>query len=98
MFLNYFSGLVDATIRNGDVMNIRDPRLSGSSIINKLMLLTWLLLAFGTLAAAADVSSPDGRLVLTVDTTPTETNPAVQRLVYKVSFRGKELIEASTLR
>jgi len=63
-----------------------------------LTFLTWLVLAFGAPATAATVSSPDGRLVLTIETIATEGNPVGQRLVYKVSFSGKQLIEASALR
>jgi alpha-glucosidase len=84
--------------RNGDLMIIRNRRLSNPSVFYRLTFLTWLVLAFGARATAANVSSPDGRLVLTIETIATEGNPVAQRLVYKVSFRGKQLIEASALR
>jgi alpha-glucosidase len=79
-------------------MIIRNRRLSNPSVFHKLTFLTWLVLAFGPPATAANVSSPDGRLVLTIETIATDGNPVAQRLVYKVSFRGKQLIEASALR
>jgi len=79
-------------------MIIRNRRLWNRSVFHRLTFLTWLVLAFGAPATAASVSSPDGRLVLTLETIATEGNPVAQRLVYKVSFRGKQLIEASALR
>jgi len=80
------------------VMNIRNRKLSNPSVFHGLTFLTWLILAFGAPATAVNVSSPDGRLVLTIDTIATEKDPVAKRLVYKVSFRGKQLIEASALR
>src|SRR6266576_5950646 len=79
-------------------MTMRNRRLWSPSLFHKLTFLTWLVLAFGAPATAATVSSPDGRLVLTIETIATEGNPVGQRLVYKVSFSGKQLIEASALR
>src|ERR1700731_4566764 len=78
-------------------MTIRNRRLSNRSVFHRLTFLTWLVLAFGAPATAVSVSSPDGRLVLTIETIATEGNPVAQRVVYKVSFRGKQLIEASAL-
>lgn len=47
---------------------------------------------------AATVLSPDGRLLLTIETTTDGTNPPTPHLVYRMSFRGKLLIEPSALR
>ncbi len=71
-------------------MIIRNRRLWNRSVFHRLTFLTWLVLAFGAPATAAIVSSPDGRLVLTIETIATERNPVAQRLVYRVSFRGKQ--------
>jgi alpha-glucosidase len=62
------------------------------------MSLTVLLLALAARAHAATVSSPDGRLLLTVDTASDGTAPSGRHLVYQISFRGKPLIEQSALR
>ena len=56
-----------------------------------------LMLAFGIEAAAATLSSPNGQLVLTIETLSRATDPAAQQLVYELSFRGKPLIEPSAL-
>ena len=47
---------------------------------------------------AATVSSPDGRLTLTIETTTEGTNPPSPHLVYQLSSRGKLLVEPSALR
>jgi alpha-glucosidase len=57
-----------------------------------------LFLALGSSVNAATVSSPDGRLTLTIETTTEETNPPTTHFVYQLSFRGKLLVEPSALR
>jgi len=63
------------------------------------MFLTWLVFAFGAFAAAANVFLAYGQLVLTIGTDRNREKSLLhKRLVYKVSFRGKQLIEESALR
>ena len=57
-----------------------------------------LYLALGSSVNAATVSSPDGRLVLTIDTTTDGATPPTPHLIYQLSFRGKLLVEPSALR
>jgi alpha-glucosidase len=57
-----------------------------------------LLFAFTSHASAATLTSPDGRLVLTIETVATAATPPVDELVYSVTFRGKPLVEHSALR
>ena len=49
-------------------------------------------------ALAETVTSPDGRLALTIETVTTPSNAGSQQLVYRVSFRGAPLVEPSALR
>jgi alpha-glucosidase len=58
----------------------------------------FLLLVLGSSVKATTVSSPDGRLILTIETTAEGTTPPTPHLVYQLAFRGKLLIESSTLR
>src|SRR6266481_1746818 len=78
-------------------MSLREEILTWKSFC-KYGFSIFLFLALGSPANAVTVSSPDGRLVLTIEATTDGTNPPTPRLVYKVSFRGKQLIEASALR
>jgi alpha-glucosidase len=48
--------------------------------------------------SAQTVSSPDGRLALTIAAAPNGATPPASPLTYQVSFRGKPLIEPSALR
>ena len=50
-----------------------------------------LFLALGSSVNAATVASPDGRLILTIETTTEGTNPPTPHLVYQLSFRGELL-------
>ena len=49
-------------------------------------------------ARAETLSSPDGRLVLVIETSANAANPPESQLVYRVTFRGKPLVDKSTLR
>lgn len=74
------------------------------SAMNKhaVILLSYFALGFflfGTsLAAAEEVSSPDGKLKLTIETVPTVADSKTDKLVYRVSYNGKPLLEQSGLR
>ena len=67
-------------------------------VFGRYALLVSLFLAFEARLHAATVSSPDGRLILTIETTTYGTNPPRPHLIYQLSFRGKLLIEPSALR
>ena len=62
------------------------------------MLALCLCLVFGACLRAEEVASPDGRLVLEIATVPATANELTGRLVYKVTFRGKTLVEQSGLK
>ena len=82
-------------------MNIANLLKGGSKwSFHKYAIFISLLLAFGSLLNAATVTSPDGRLILTIETTATADgkNASTPHLVYQLSFRGKLLIESSALR
>ena len=49
-------------------------------------------------ARAETLSSPDGRLVLVIETSANAANPQESQLVYRVTFRGKPLVDQSALR
>ncbi|MGA7313117.1 MAG: glycoside hydrolase family 97 protein [Silvibacterium sp.] len=57
-----------------------------------------LFLLFVLTAWGETLSSPDGRLVLLIETSANTTNPQEAQLVYRVTFRGKPLVEQSALR
>jgi len=57
-----------------------------------------LICAFGSSLSAQTVSSPDGRLVLTIEAALSSASPPGAPLTYQVSFRGKPLIERSALK
>jgi alpha-glucosidase len=63
-----------------------------------------LLLLFVSICAARSplsaqtVTSPDGRLILTIEGAPNSASPPSSPLTYQVSFRGKPLIERSALK
>jgi alpha-glucosidase len=57
-----------------------------------------LLTAIVPQSNAATLTSPDGRIVLTIETVTNTATPPVQELVYRVTFRGKSLVENSALR
>jgi alpha-glucosidase len=70
-----------------------------SSTVRFLTLLVPLL-ALASLSHAETLSSPDGRLVLVIETQPpaSAADSASGQLVYRVAFRGKSLVEQSALR
>src|SRR6266481_4622090 len=78
-------------------MSLREEILTWKSFC-KYGFSIFLFLALGSPANAVTVSSPDGRLVLTIDTTTDGANPPTAHLVYQLSFRGKLLVEPSALR
>jgi alpha-glucosidase len=49
-------------------------------------------------ARAETLSSPDGMLVLVIETSANAANPQESQLVYRVTFRGKPLVDQSALR
>ncbi len=57
----------------------------------------FLLLTLVSTSRAETLSSPDGRLVLVIET-QTAGNPPGEQLVYRVTFRGKPLVDPSALR
>src|SRR5262245_34420139 len=61
-----------------------------------LLFLGLLWLQFTSLAQT--VSSPDGRMLLTIEAAPNGATPPASPLSYQLSFRGKPLIERSALR
>jgi alpha-glucosidase len=75
-----------------------------------LSLLLLVVLLTSATRAATTLTSPDGRLVLIIETqvpppvpggpsaSNISTNPGAEQLVYRVTFRGKPLIDASALR
>ena len=64
----------------------------------KTILALCVCFAFGVCIRAEEIASPDGKLVLAIETVPATANGLTGRLVYKVSFRGKPLVEESGLR
>ena len=85
-------------LRIGDVMNSLVCGLWNRNRFRCFLFFLVLLLTLGSLSTAATLSSPDGRLVLTVETAADAGNPPAQRLVYQVVFQGKPVIEPSALR
>jgi alpha-glucosidase len=81
-----------------DPMNLPYGQLSNWKSFRKYAFSISLFLIFGLPINGATVSSPDGRLLLTIDTATDGTNPPTQHLVYQMSFRGKLLIGPSALR
>jgi alpha-glucosidase len=81
-----------------DTMNLVNGELSKWKSLRKYAFSISLFLALGWSVNAATVSSPDGRLILTIETTTEGTNPPTPHLVYQLSFRGKLLVEPSALR
>jgi alpha-glucosidase len=79
-------------------MNLLCGELSKWKSFRKYALSISLLFVFGLPVNAATVSSPDGRLVLTIQITTDGANLPTRHLVYQLSFRGKLLIEPSALR
>ncbi len=79
-------------------MNMLYGELSKWKSFRKYAFSISLFLALGSSVNAATVSSPDGRLILTIETTTEGTNPPTPHLVYQLAFRGKLLIEPSALR
>ena len=76
-------------LRIGDVMNSLVRGLWNRNRFRCFLFFLVLLLTLGSLSTAATLSSPDGRLVLTVETAADAGNPPAQRLVYQVVFQGK---------
>jgi alpha-glucosidase len=58
----------------------------------------FLFSAFGSQASGATLTSPDGRLVLTIEMVTNTATPPVEELAYRVTFRGKPLVENSAMR
>jgi alpha-glucosidase len=79
-------------------MNLIYRELSKWKSFGKYAFSISLFLALGSSVNAATVTSPDGRLILTIETTTEGTNPPSPHLVYQLSFQGKSLIEPSGLR
>src|SRR5258708_20512828 len=79
------------------MMSLRKEILTWKSLC-KYVFSIFLFLALGLPVNAATVSSPDGRLVLTIETTTGGANPPTPHLVYQLSFRGKVLVQPSVLR
>jgi len=79
------------------MVSLRDE-ISNWKLFRKYAFSISLFLALGSSVNAATVSSPDGRLILTFETTTEGANPPTPHLVYQVSFRGKVLVEPSALR
>src|ERR1700756_3553201 len=79
-------------------MNLLDGKLSKWKSLQKYAFSISLFLALGSSVNAATVSSPDGRLILTIETATEGTNSPTPHLVYQLSFQGKSLIEPSALR
>src|SRR5258706_15567303 len=79
-------------------MNLLYGELSNWKSFRKYAFSISLFLAIGSSVNAATVSSPDGRLILTIETTTEGTNPPTPHLAYQVSFRGKVLVQPSALR
>jgi alpha-glucosidase len=63
-----------------------------------LLLALCICFAFGGSLRAQEIASPDGKLVLTIETIPATANGPTGRLVYKVTYRGKPLVEQSGLK
>lgn len=57
----------------------------------------FLLFLLPALTHGAVVSSPDGRLAMTIETVA-DASTSGERLVYRVSYKGKPLVEPSALR
>ena len=85
------------SLQNADMMNLLNGGLLKWSFCKYAFLIS-LFLAFGPLVNAATLSSPDGRLVLAIETTIEGNDPPTPHLVYQLAFRGKLLIEPSVLR
>ena len=78
-------------------MHSLDSAIWSRNLLRCLLCSSCLFLALGSRAFAATLSSPDGRLVFTIETTAAEGNSSPQRLVYEVAFRGKPVIQQSAL-
>jgi alpha-glucosidase len=63
-----------------------------------IILVLGALFALGACLRAEEIASPDGKLILTIEAVPTAANALTGRLVYKVAFRGKPLVEQSGLK
>lgn len=64
----------------------------------KIILAFCAFFLLGTSLRAEQLVSPDGKLVLTIETVPAAANAPTGRLVYSVTFRGKPLVEQSALK
>ena len=62
-----------------------------------LISLLFLILTGTAIVAAGTLASPDGRLALTIESVANPASPGSTQLVYRVSFRGKTLVEPSRL-
>lgn len=54
--------------------------------------------SFAACSRAEEVASPDGNLVLSIETVTKDANTPTGQLVYHVSYRGKPLVEQSALK
>src|SRR5258708_35921266 len=88
----------DICLIEGDTMNLLYGELSKWKSFRNYAFAISLFLALGSPVNAATMSSPDGQIILTIETTTDESNPPTPHLVYQVSFRGKVLVEPSALR
>src|ERR1700716_2073235 len=80
-----------------DTMNMLYGELSKWESFRKYAFSISLFLALGSSVNAATVSSPDGRLILTIETTTNGATPPTPRLVYQLSFRRNLLVEPAAL-
>jgi alpha-glucosidase len=73
--------------------------MSRMSFARRIALLAFLnLFPLPFLSLAQTVSSPDGRIVLTIEALPQGATSPASPLTYRLSFAGKALIERSALR
>ena len=84
---------------SGWVREFRDGRsaskMSGMKRQNAIVL--GIVLVFAAGVRAEEVASPNGRLVLTIETAPAGPTATAKKLVYRVSYAGKPLVEPSAL-
>jgi alpha-glucosidase len=80
------------------VMSSFDSRLARRNLFQCVVFLSLVCLALGPSSTAATLSSPDGKLSLSLETVADAGIPPAQRLVYTVQFCGKQVIEPSALR
>ncbi len=65
---------------------------------SKIIFVLWIFFTLGISLRSEEIASPDGKLVLKIETVPAAQNSPVGRLVYGVTFRGKPLLEQSALK